>query len=665
MRNKERPSLIFLAVMVLCGCSADNGASSFVTIDEDIYEIAFLAPIYNLNDAGVGDLNADGKYELWTTNHSSYQWIRQFSQDSEMLIKEIELPQDSRFPGIEYGGPELPTNAILDKPMLIQTLRSSVVLHNGSENPNQLLQGSIHIPWETEVTMAEHAFVERRLCQPVPCFQAEFQVQHGGELQVTPVPAPSDGFPIKVSLDESMDLSLLSVGRRGIQPNTHDVEFALKDRHAIAQADVLGDSRPEFFVSRGGARGRLAAVDPGAADELFSVGQGEFLDEVQNTGIAKDGCPGRAARWIDIDADGDLDLLQVCGRADDVNGDAKNRLYVQLERGVFVEKAADFGLALEGSGQFGWLPMNSGGAVLLWATSERIELYLQTAFGKRFTLHWSARQTLGSKIGLSFLDTDFDGQQEVLVTSAKENLLLDGLPMEPKIVRLVDLGGPQASLDGELGDFDSDGRPDVFLIPQGLYSFGSDGKLNANDGFAISSPKPIRNARSNWLDVDGDGDLDLWLVVQDPYLAPGKLRSLSEASPDWFQAILVSTVESLAGPLDWHDRQWHSAILLQTSSKARLFAVDVVGPEFNRFAIGATVTVSYEDLREQSQVVGIADGSRFSQTHYRRYFGVGEADQITKIKVVFLDGAVVEVMNPSAQQVLRVEHPGATLARAG
>ena len=616
------------------------------------------APIYNLNDAGVGDLNADGTLELWTTNHSSDQWIRQFSTEGELRAKEIVLPQDARYPGIEYGGDDKP----LSSAMQIQTVRSSLVLRNGSESLNRLFQGTIDIPWETEIGTRKRANVKQRACQPEPCFLADFQVQPGGELQLTPIPAPSDGFPIKVSLDESMDLSSVTVGRYGIQPDTHNVEFALRDRHAIALADVLGDSKTEFFMSRGGARGRLDEVDPGANDELFGIGQDGFVDKLQSTGIMKNGCPGRAVRWIDVDLDGDLDLYQVCGRDDQVNGDALNRLYVQLERGVFAEQAADFGLALEGSGQFGWLPTTSGAAIFLWVTAQRIELYIQTYPGKPFELYWSAPEILTPSVSLSFLDIDFDTEQEVLIASAKNNLLIDGLPLEPKIVRLAQLGGPHASVEGELGDFNADGQPDAFLIPQGLYTFTSDGQLEAQPGFSISSPKPIRSARSNWLDVDADGDLDLWLVVKDPYLAPGRLRTLRNALPIWLQPAIVATTEGLLGPLDWHDRQWHSVLLLQESSVGNLLEVDVVGPRFNSSAIGARVSVSTGDLRTQSQVVGVADGSRFSQTHYRRYFGIYGTDEITKVAVLFSDGEVVEVINPPIHQALRVKHPDAAPA---
>ena len=135
----------------------------------------------------------------------------------------------------------------------------------------------------------------------------------------------------------------------------------------------------------------------------------------------------------------------------------------------------------------------------------------------------------------------------------------------------------------------------------------------------------------------------MWLVVKDPYLAPGRLRALSNASPGWLQAAVVATTEGLLGPLDWHDRQWHSVLLLQENSTGNLLEIDVIGPKFNSFAIGATVAVSAGDLPTQSQVVGVADGSRFSQTHYRRYFGIGGADQINKVTVLFADGAVVEV----------------------
>ncbi len=54
----------------------------------------------------------------------------------------------------------------------------------------------------------------------------------------------------------------------------------------------------------------------------------------------------------------------------------------------------------------------------------------------------------------------------------------------------------------------------------------------------------------------------------------------------------------------------------------------------------------------QLQKLGKADGSDYSQGHYRMYFGVGDNEKIQLLRVFWPDGCVEEVENPAVDQLL-------------
>lgn len=81
------------------------------------------------------------------------------------------------------------------------------------------------------------------------------------------------------------------------------------DVHGIAAGDYDRDGRIDLVVSMGGGNG----TNPQPPRLLWNTGDG-FEDRTEVAGIADLGARGRSVRWLDIDLDGDLDLLQINAR---------------------------------------------------------------------------------------------------------------------------------------------------------------------------------------------------------------------------------------------------------------------------------------------------------------------------------------------------------------
>ena len=81
------------------------------------------------------------------------------------------------------------------------------------------------------------------------------------------------------------------------------------DVHGIAAGDYDRDGRIDLVVSMGGGNG----TNPQPPRLLHNTGDG-FEDRTEAGGIADLGARGRSVRWLDIDLDGDLDLLQINAR---------------------------------------------------------------------------------------------------------------------------------------------------------------------------------------------------------------------------------------------------------------------------------------------------------------------------------------------------------------
>lgn len=86
----------------------------------------------------------------------------------------------------------------------------------------------------------------------------------------------------------------------------HVVPIMKHDVHGIAPGDYDSDGDVDLLISLGGGNGKK----PQPPRLLNNVG-GEFTDVTEASGIGGLGARGRSVRWLDIDLDGDLDMLQI------------------------------------------------------------------------------------------------------------------------------------------------------------------------------------------------------------------------------------------------------------------------------------------------------------------------------------------------------------------
>lgn len=78
------------------------------------------------------------------------------------------------------------------------------------------------------------------------------------------------------------------------------------DVHGIAPGDYDHDGDADVLVSVGGGNG--SSPQP---PRLLRNDGGQFSDVTDEAGIGDMGARGRAVRWVDLDGDGDLDILQI------------------------------------------------------------------------------------------------------------------------------------------------------------------------------------------------------------------------------------------------------------------------------------------------------------------------------------------------------------------
>jgi hypothetical protein len=231
---------------------------------------------------------------------------------------------------------------------------------------------------------------------------------------------------------------------------------------------------------------------------------------------------------------------------------------------------------------------------------------------------------------LTVSDYDADGDLDLFAASSEGNALLVNDGGRYSIVDPTTVGLPATGLTANWVDYDNDGLADLHVVPGKLYRQLQDQAFEPMELLENESSR-VREAVGAWFDADNDGTRDLLM---------GMRARISVRDWAWNRIF-----ERKPEP------GWRLTAYRNVGASNHWLQIKLVGPAENRQAIGAHVEVVTPD-GVQFQKLGQADGSHYSQGHYRMYFGLGASGDVVSVKVFWPDGHVEEIADPAADQLL-------------
>ncbi|MDJ0902775.1 MAG: CRTAC1 family protein [Xenococcus sp. MO_188.B8] len=597
-----------------------------------------LGVTYDLNDLGVVDVNNDSWLDIFTTNHNARQSLlvnRASSGEFIDQLLELSLSQNSEFPGVEPSDIEPSIEA---PGLYIYFDQADLVINAHDIDGTDSVAGQILLPNAVMIETKDNFKVSN--LENDEKLNIEFQAHGNGQLIVRPLPNTYYLSPT-FKLNERLPLDRVYVGSELIRPSTHDFRlWSGKDRHAMVWADFSGDEQLDVFIARGGASGRFSQNNPRNVDELMIQDNFTFKDRTAESDILKNGCPARQAASVDFDQDGQLDIYIVCGRGKPPRQFFPNQLHWQKAKGHFIDVAAERGLDIPEPGPFLWLdPDNDRDMDLFWV-SRNNEFWLYVNRSGQFEPQLIGQNRSGAR-QLTMSDYDSDGDLDVFAASSQGSVLLTNVNGTYEITTPQSVGLPARASTAKWVDYNNDGLMDLHVLPGGIFRQRSDRRFEATHLLESKYfPKPF----STWFDVDNDGDRDLLIAIEDKPFGwiPSKLRHLGER--------IFSRDDKIR-------RLPKSKVILyrNVGTKHHWLQLQLIGKEGNRQAIGARVEVATPDGL-QLQQVGQAEGSKFSQGHYRLYFGLGQYESADSVRIFWPDGTLEEIENPKGDQLLKIKY---------
>jgi VCBS repeat protein/ASPIC/UnbV protein len=300
---------------------------------------------------------------------------------------------------------------------------------------------------------------------------------------------------------------------------------------SAAWGDSDADGDPDLLLG--------FAPGPASILKLYRNDTGRFTDITRESGLQRDSAAVRQLSWIDLDADGDLDLF-VAFR------DKPNAFY-RNEGGRFTDVAASLGLA-DARKSVGavWLDYDQDGDLDLYlANQDGDRNGLWRNDGARFTdvadsagVAWGGRRPDDPGNGTvrpCAADVDGDGRLDLFAANyGKNGLLLNrgGRFEDVSAAWGIDLDARSDAC--AFGDVDHDGRLDLYVngTVTGGVSYRDFLYRHAGSRYADVTPDSLAALQADhgvqWADLDGDGDLDLALTGA---AAPGTVALLRNQLP--------------------------------------------------------------------------------------------------------------------------------------
>ena len=430
----------------------------------------------------------------------------------------------------------------------------------------------------------------------------------------------------------------------------------------VATGDFDGDGDLDLYVSNLG-RDTLLRNDGGS----------RFVDVTEMAGLGDPGFSA-SATFFDGDGDGDLDLFVTRY----VNWDPESELDCRQSSGspdycapsIYDRPTSDLLYRNDGDGTFTDISVESGIA-----------------------------GSMGTGLGVAFLDADGDGRQDLFVAN-------DGMPdhlwinqgelrFRESAVRAGcdrDISGAaKAGMGVAIEDVDDDDDWDVLVCNLG----GETDSLHLNQGgrFVDGTARAGLGAATRrytrfglgLVDFDADGWLDLFAAngrvgvgnqiydPSDPYAEPdvllrgddkGRYRLVREPGSD----LLLPRTSRGAIFGDFDDDGRIDVVVVDLDAPSRVlrnvapgdgnWVVMDIRDANGAPAIGAEAVIEL-DGRSIRRIVR-TDGSYLSARDPRIHFGVGDLETLPRVSIRWPDGTERVIEEPSVGRILRVDHPDST-----
>ena len=424
---------------------------------------------------------------------------------------------------------------------------------------------------------------------------------------------------------------------------------------AAAAGDIDNDGDADLYVANFGQ------------DSLYrNNGDGTFTDITEAAGIDND-LWGIAAVYLDFDVDGDLDIFVV------------NYLIYELSMPVTTFKGIiGYGHPRSYEGTPDVLYRNNGDGT----------------FTNIAETAGVTNPTEGRGMAAVACDYDNDGFPDIYVTNdTNRNFMYhnngDGTFTDESLfigVGYDESGVAEGSMGVDAGDYNGDGWLDLIVANSEkatLYK-NEEGLLftevTAESG--LRQPTlPFVGFSPLFLDYDNDGYLDLFcanghpqdvieiLMDYETYAqrdqmfknsGDGTYTDISETVGFYFTEALVGRAAATA---DYDNDGDTDIVIMNSNQRAVLLRNDggnannwigikLVGTQSNRDGIGAKVTVAAGDM---TQIREVKSGSSYaSGSDLRLLFGLGKAQQIEKITVVWQGGVTQALEDVSINQHLTI-----------
>ncbi len=414
--------------------------------------------------------------------------------------------------------------------------------------------------------------------------------------------------------------------------------------------DYDNDGHPDLFVS-----------NYGRCTLYHNNGDGTFTDVTEKAGVGN-GRWATGAAFLDYDKDGYLDLFV----GNYLEYDSKYRLYYEAD--IYP------------------------GPLAYPATVS--VLYHNNGDGTFTDVTQKAGVTeKGRAMGVLTFDYDDDGWTDIFVANDNTPNFLyhnngNGTFKEVGLATGVAFGqngNAAASMGGDFGDFDRDGKLDLIVPAMGYNAlYHNLGKGLFEDVATEAGLAIISGQYWSWggkfFDYDNDGYLDVMVAngdghrlsdTQEAILArnvagPGGKRvyeDVADKSGEFFHKKMVARGLALAdfdndGDLDaFFLNIDQPSILLRNDGGNRnnWIMLDLVGTKSNRDGLGAKITIRAGDLIQADEKK--SGTSYLSQNDFRLHYGLGHRTKVDEVIIKWPSGITQRLKDPKINQILKVVEP--------